>query len=436
MAKQRLKPAVIRKPRAGKAAAKKRTAAMRERRRAPREIFAALDRAQQLSADEKVRSLLHELQVHAEEINAQNEQLRKAQSELEQARDRYADLYDFAPIGYLTLSRTGTITDVNFAGASLLGQKLGFLKRLPLSAAVHPTERLRLRRFLHACWLEPLAPAQTIELRTKDTPSNILRFTCRSQGAGRSARLFTTMVDVTEERRLEHERATALDRIKALLDRLVGVQEDERRRIARNLHDHLGQQLTALRLNIGSLKDTERSSEDFRTRLESIDKIASGLDRDLDFLAWELRPVALDDVGLNAALAAFIKEWSATQDLPAEFHDSSLGAIRLTPDIESQLYRIVQEALNNVAKHAGAKCVSVLLERRGEDVILIVEDDGTGFNPDDVATSSRNHPGLGLVSMQERAALVGGNVQFESARGKGTTVFVRIPLRTVPLLPP
>jgi len=380
--------------------------------------------------------LLHELQVHAEEIHAQNEQLKRTQSELELARDRYADLYDFAPIGYLTLGRTGTITDVNLAGAALLGHHQAFLQRLPMISTIHPSQRAKLRAFLAACWAQPSGPAQSIELQTRDAPPRMLRFTCRSQGAGRSARLFTTLVDVTDERRLESERAIALDRVKALLERLVSVQEDERRRIARNLHDHLGQQLTALRLNIGSLRDTTSAGAEFRARVDIIDKIAADVDRDLDFLAWELRPIALDDVGLNAALAAFITEWSSRQNIPAEFHDSTIGASRLIPEIESQLYRIVQEALNNVAKHAAARCVSILLERRADEVILTIEDDGDGFNVDAAADPGRKHGGLGLVNMQERAALVGGGVQFEAARGHGTTVFVRLPARTIPLLTP
>lgn len=379
--------------------------------------------------------LLHDLQVHAEEIHAQNDQLKRTQGDLELARDRYADLYDFAPIGYLTLSRTGTITDVNLAGAALLGHNRAFLHRLPLASAIHSGARANLRAFLNACW-EATGPALTIELQTKDLPPRTLRFTCRSQGAGRSARLFTTLIDVTEERRFESERGIAHERVKALLDRLVSVQEDERRRIARNLHDHLGQQLTALRLNIGSLRDSPRSANEFRALIDIIDKLASDIDRDLDFMAWELRPVALDDVGLNSALAAFITEWSSTQHVPAEFHDSTIGALRLAPEIESQLYRIVQEALNNVAKHASARTVSILLERRGDDAIMIVEDDGQGFDQADVVNPAPSHAGLGLVNMQERAALVGGHVQLESGPGKGTTVFVRIPARTIPLLTP
>lgn len=232
------------------------------------------------------------------------------------------------------------------------------------------------------------------------------------------------------------ERDLALERVKGLLDRLVTVQEHERNRIARNLHDQLGQQLTALRLTISALRDPDCSSEDFQSRLESLDTIAARIDHDLDFAAWELRPVALDEIGLNAALTAFVTEWSSTHNVAAEFHDSTIESPRLTPEIEAQLYRIVQEALNNVSKHAGATRASVLLERRGDEALLTIEDDGVGFDAERVNDPRRRPNGLGLSTMQERAALVGGAVQFESGCGKGTTLFVRIPVRAVPLLSP
>jgi signal transduction histidine kinase len=280
-------------------------------------------------------------------------------------------------------------------------------------------------------------------------PDRIIRLVARPLGVGPGpSRLLTAMFDVTEERRLESERAAALEReqqrgeelarevairtraeerVKALLERLVSVQEEERRRIARNLHDHLGQQMTALRLSIGALKDHTLSPAELRGRLDAIDKIAAQIDRDVDFLAWDLRPAALDDVGLTAALETIVRDWSATNGIDAEFHGSPEAA-RLAAESESHLYRIVQEALNNVSKHAAATHVSVLLEQHDSEVRLIIEDDGRGFDPERAA-AALTHRGLGLTSMQERAALIGGHVEFESAPGQGTTVFARVPIR-------
>lgn len=412
------------------------------------EILAALDDARQDTGDDRTRALLHELQLHAEVITAQNEELRKTQAELEEATSRYADLYDLAPIGFLALDQTGLILDINIAGAMLLGVNRPFARGLPITATIQQPQRRRLRELLRICWQRGPSVTTTFDLATRRDPVRLLRFTSRLQSGYTSTRLFTAVVDVTEENKLEVERVAALQRelargreltqevaertraeqrVKALLERLVKVQEEERRRIARNLHDHLGQQMTALRLTIGALRGGPLSAEELRDRLEMLDRIATQIDRDVDTIAWDLRPAALDDVGLDGALATLVNEWSTTHGVPAEFHVSEPNAIRLTGEVESHLYRIVQEALNNVTKHAAATRVSVLLERRDLNVIVIVEDDGRGFDVD-AKSEAKGERGMGLIGMQERASLVGGVVQIESAPGKGTTLFVQMPV--------
>jgi len=214
-----------------------------------------------------------------------------------------------------------------------------------------------------------------------------------------------------------------------LIQQLVTVQEAERRRIALNLHDHIGQQLTALRLTIGGMRG-RNAGDGLLRQLDKLDKMTSQIDRDLDYLAWELRPAALDDVGLEAALQQFVATWSAQHGIAAEFHASDWAAARLVKDVESNLYRITQEALNNVVKHAGASHVSVLLERRGDEAFLIVEDNGRGFDVERARASRGRHAGMGLIGMEERAALIGARVQVEAAPGKGTTLFVKVPVET------
>jgi PAS domain S-box-containing protein len=224
------------------------------------------------------------------------------------------------------------------------------------------------------------------------------------------------------------ERRAAEERIKNLLRQLVTIQEDERRRIARDLHDHLGQQMTALRLNLESLKQNCDNDERAREKIEQAQASAARIDADVDFLAWELRPAALDDLGLAATLADFVKEFSRHFGVPTEFHARGFGRKRLAPEIETNLYRIAQEALNNVHKHAAAGKADVLLELRDERVVMIVEDDGRGFDQvESAAERNGGDRGLGLVGMRERAALVGGTVEIETSPGEGTTVFVRVP---------
>lgn len=212
-----------------------------------------------------------------------------------------------------------------------------------------------------------------------------------------------------------------------LLGRLVSSQEFERRRIARDLHDQMGQRLTALRLKIASLHETGQGTAEFTRRVTRLQEISEQLDSEVSFLAWELRPTTLDDLGLLEAVEAYVTEWSRHYEIPADFHSSGLPTDRLDHEVETHLYRIAQEALNNIAKHADATRVTVLLERREGNISLIVEDDGKGFDQTKERSSRETGTGLGLIGMGERAVLIGGDIEVESAAGKGTTIFVRVP---------
>lgn len=213
-----------------------------------------------------------------------------------------------------------------------------------------------------------------------------------------------------------------------LLGRLVSSQEDERRRIARDLHDHLGQRLTALRLKLASLNAAAGEHEILTPKINRLQEIALRLDTEVSYLAWELRPTALDDLGFASAVGAFVQEWSRHFEIPADFQVAKIPKRRFTPQMEIHLYRITQEALNNIAKHAGASHVSVILKIRGDRIILIIEDDGKGFVPGKRSAPDKSGRGLGLLGMQERATLIGGEVEIESAPGSGTTIYVRVPL--------
>jgi PAS domain S-box-containing protein len=238
----------------------------------------------------------------------------------------------------------------------------------------------------------------------------------------RTAELALANASLREEM-IERERA---ERARTeLLSRLVFAQEDERKRIAREMHDQFGEQLTALGLGIRALKDSCGTDPRLGSQVATLEKVAQQLDQDVDHLVWELRPTALDDLGLRAALANYVQDWSVRAGVRADLHTTGLSADRLTSEVETTLYRIAQEALNNIAKHARAENVDVILERWPDHVSLIIEDDGVGF---DQSNGGAPHQGFGLLGMQERAALVGATVQIESAAGEGTTIIVRMPV--------
>jgi two-component system CheB/CheR fusion protein len=214
-----------------------------------------------------------------------------------------------------------------------------------------------------------------------------------------------------------------------LLHRVVNAQEDERRRIARDLHDHFGQQLTALRLALERTRQTVSGQDGSGEAIDKALALTEQVSRDVDFLSWELRPAVLDELGLGAALPRFVGEWSAHVGIAAECRVSGFESERLPREAQVAFYRIAQEALNNVAKHAHASRVDLVLASSDGEVVMVIEDDGIGF--EDGAETSDGH-GLGLASMRERATLVGATLQLESSPGKGTSVYLRRPLSPPP----
>jgi signal transduction histidine kinase len=220
-------------------------------------------------------------------------------------------------------------------------------------------------------------------------------------------------------------RGKAEREVTELLRKVISTQETERRHLARELHDHLGQQLVALRLNLETIKGQAWGREQLCGEVERMEVVVQQLDSDVDYLAWGLRPASLDQLGLAAALEQFVREWSEHARVAADFHTSGLGGVEFPPEVGINVYRVAQEALNNVQKHAAADSVSVLLERRDGHALLIVEDDGKGFDPDAAADGGG---GMGLVNMRERASLIGGTLEIETSPGAGTTLYVRVPV--------
>ena len=221
------------------------------------------------------------------------------------------------------------------------------------------------------------------------------------------------------------ERAAAERQRAELLQKVVTSQEDERRRIARDIHDQLGQRVTGLRLQIASLADLVDDGagpEQMKTLMSTAEK----LDSDVSFLAWELRPASLDDLGLLEALSEFANEWSHHYQIEVDVIGRGFRSERLSTDAETHFFRIMQEALNNIAKHSEASRVNILLESNPEQVTMIIEDNGRGFDRD-AQRRIRDNKSLGLLGIKERASLVGGTCEIESSPGAGTTIYVRAP---------
>ncbi len=236
---------------------------------------------------------------------------------------------------------------------------------------------------------------------------------------------FDQMAQALEERELERQRAT--HKLQVLSHRLVEVQESERRQIARELHDEIGQSLTIAEMNLQAALQSPATAAKERRLRESIQAVERVLEQVHD-LSLNLRPSILDDLGLEPALRWYTHRHATTTGLQAEFRAASLEN-RLDLVIETECFRVAQEALTNVARHARARAVTVDLSRRNGHLHLRVRDDGVGFDVTALRNEAVHGASLGLLSMEERASLAGGGLEFHSAPGQGTEVHAWFPLK-------
>ncbi|HEY7141321.1 MAG TPA: PAS domain S-box protein [Methylomirabilota bacterium] len=226
--------------------------------------------------------------------------------------------------------------------------------------------------------------------------------------------------DVTERRRHAEVRAR-------LLEQVTVAQEEEQRRLARELHDETGQSLTSLLVGLRTLSEAPSLSA-AREQVAELRRVAARTLDEVRRLARGLRPGVLDELGLVPAVDQLALDHAQMRSLPVEVSAVGFGLERLPPAVEASLYRIIQEALTNAAKHSSARTASVVLQRRREVVQAIVSDDGCGFDVEGMLRTPAARAHLGLHGMRERAALLGGTVTIESTPGEGTTIYVRVPV--------
>lgn len=213
------------------------------------------------------------------------------------------------------------------------------------------------------------------------------------------------------------------EHLQALSRRLVEIQEGERRYIASELHDEVGQALTGLTLGLQLVERRAGDPQAVRAEVSEMNRMLESVLEDLHRLAMDLRPASLDHLGLAAALRQHMAMVNDKYGLVAQFEMVGIQE-RLPDELEIAFYRIVQEALNNVVRHARAKHVDVVFDRRPDSLLLIIEDDGVGFDPQ---TTLEKRERLGLFGMRERAEMLGGKMIIESTPGKGTTLLVEVP---------
>jgi two-component system sensor histidine kinase UhpB len=268
--------------------------------------------------------------------------------------------------------------------------------------------------------LQPLhALERTVDkVATGDLSTRAQKVLFRDPDVERLGETLNAMLDVLQQHR---------ELLQKMSEQVLAAQEDERKRIARELHDETAQALTTLLIRLKILEKA-RTEHEMRGQIDELRELTAQTLEAVRKMAVELRPATLDDLGLLAALEAYTESYRSRMPVRVSFTADGFEDRdrRLPPEIELVLYRVVQEALTNVAKHAEARDIHVRLSRGEREVVALVADDGEGFRVEDMMRSRER--GLGLFGMQERLALVGGQLVIDSVPGQGTRVHARVPL--------
>ena len=415
--------------------------------------------------------LFHELQVHQIELELQNEELNHANAAASAALEKYTDLYDFAPVGYFSLDEKGTMVELNMAGAVLLGVERSRLTGRRFQLFVFQGSRPVFQQFIdrifsgsgrHYCEVELLRENRGpfwAELAGISVPLTVgfprlARIVVSDISARRLAEkehkhigvLAAANRELEKEISLRRESEAALKkseerfrkllaqarllqvRLRLMTHEMIQAQEDQRKRISRELHDEVSQILLGINVQLAIFAKVAAARPD-RIK-EAIGPVRTMVEKAVAIVhrfARELRPAMLDDLGLIPTLRTYIQDLPKRKGLLIRLSaDPSVEA--LNNDGRTVIYRIAQEALVNVMKHAHASVVNVSVLRSPQSVSLEVADNGRSFNVERLATSAwRNR--LGLTGMRERVEMIGGEFSVVSKPGIGTSVRAEIPFK-------
>jgi PAS domain S-box-containing protein len=387
-------------------------------------------------------------------VNRDITERERAEQQLRQSEEKTRDLIRYAPSGIYEVDfHTGRFRSVNDAMCEILGYSREEMLAMSAFALLDDAGKAlfaeRIRRTLAGEKVEP--PVEYRVIKSDGTPIYAILNTRITYHDGQPDGAFVIAHDITEQRQaaqlLEQrvaertaelslanqeltQREAALrssqEELQTYSRRLVEAIENERRNLARELHDQAGQSLSALKISLGQLRrelEGGQPMEQQTARLDEMGRLIEGVMDDLHRLALNLRPVSLDRYGLLVALQQYLDFYRRQCGLDVQMLAVGLEELRLPAEVETALYRVIQEALTNVVRHAGARRVGVVIERRDDKAIAMVEDDGQGFDVNQALGSGR----LGLLGMRERMEMLGGSLTIESTPGCGTTVYAVVP---------
>ena len=334
----------------------------------------------------------------------------------------YRMLVEAMSEGAATLSRDGALLYCNRRFAELVRRPHEKMIGIAVQSLIAKTERDRFEVFLAES--QKAVMKGEFNLRYRDGTLVPVHLSLNRFPGYKGHALGMVATDLSQQKRKQADEIKQAEVTRRLLlDHMLSAQEEERRRIARELHDEAGQLLTSLLVGLRTLEDSRNLTE-VKTQGLRLRKITAQALDEVGRLARGLHPTVLDDHGLGVALSRYVAEYRKTHNIAVDLTLNEPGSTNLPSAVQIGLYRIVQEALTNVARHSGAKRVSIKFTRSSTALEVAIVDDGCGFDAKAVAVSSHR---LGIQSMRERAAMLGGAVSFISRR-RGTKILVRVPL--------
>lgn len=377
---------------------------------------------QEVLSHEETRRVFNDLRVYQTELEVQNVELRMAYVHLDAARARYFDLYDLAPVGYCTISEKGLILEANLTSATLLGVPRGVLVRQHISRFVFEEDQCIY--YLHLKQLSVSGELQTCELRMVRQDKTIfwarLEAAATQDAVGKRVCL-VVFSDITE-------RKNADEKIHALSQSLIQAQERERYLISCELHDSIAQNLSALKINNDLIcNDIPMICSALRERLAASSSLLLETIVAVRNLAYDLRLPGLKEMGLLRSLQMYCEEASENGNVKFDFQSSGMSAIDLNGDMGIHIYRLIQECMNNIRKHADANRATILLLGSSPNIILHIRDNGRGFDVKAQELLSAATKRMGIRSMQERVNMIRGSMTVHSQPMKGTQVSIKIP---------
>jgi PAS domain S-box-containing protein len=349
---------------------------------------------------------------------------KRFEMKLQQSEARFRNTFENAAIGIAHIEMDGRWLRVNKMLCHIMGYSYAQLMATTLQSLTHP-EDLALDLEQTERMFSGRLSNYTIEIRCRRGGGEFAWFSLTSSLArdetGRPLYFIKFVQDISPRKEAEAARSKLFQMIKDTQDR-------ERLRVARDLHDHMGQLLAALKVEIKTLDNPLMMGADRDGALGRLRKIADSVGKELRYLVLELRPADLANQTLTDSLRRYVAEWSRRFQISADFLSQNLEVEQAPTALKNTILRLVQEALTNIVKHSAARNISVMLKQHRGQLQLIIEDDGVGFDPSQIAAEGQAGQKLGLLGMQERVKFYGGILEIEASPGEGASVFVSLPL--------